>query len=273
MPGADRQRGDHALQRRELVEWASDDRPDPQPHVVHVELGTGRAARGPGPPDALQAVRHRPLGVRQRDDVSRAVADDGELPDLASATRRWSAALSRRHAVVEQHVLRRLEPGDVEVAQPPQVQPPPDHRVHAADEVVLHDVPVDGPEREVGDRSVRAGADGHRDAAHVVGERRLGEHRAKGVRHRRDGVGRVRPGEVEVDDGLVPRGPCSDLDVQRLHEAVRYVHARELGHRAERGHDVRGPLVEGVVGDDERAPVAPPCRTGRAARTRGSGDG
>ena len=115
--------------------------------------------------------------------------------------------------------------------------------------------PSDRPEREVGDRSVRDGADGHRDATHVVGERPSRRASSEGRPTSTRWLGRVRPGEVKVDDGLVPRGPCSDLDVQRLHEAVRYVHARELGHRAERGHDVRGPLVEGVVGDDERAPV------------------
>ena len=43
-----------------------------------------------------------------------------------------------RDAVVEEHVLRRVEAGDAEVAQPPEVQAATDHRVDAADVVVLN---------------------------------------------------------------------------------------------------------------------------------------
>ena len=131
-----------------------DDRPDLHPHVVHVELGAGGAARHPRPPDRLEAVLHRALGVRERGDVAVVVADDGELADLGQRDQPAVGGVLLRHALVEQDVLGRLDPGDVEVAQPPEVEPATDHRVHAAGEVVLGDAAlVGGPEREVADRA------------------------------------------------------------------------------------------------------------------------
>ena len=82
----------------------------------------------------------RALGVRQRGDRPVLVAYDGELAHLRQRDEPLVGGVVDRRAVVEQHVLGRLEAGDAEVPQPPEVEPAPDHRVDAADEVVLvHD--------------------------------------------------------------------------------------------------------------------------------------
>ena len=82
--------------------------------------------------------------MRQRRHLPVLVADDGELAHLGQRDEALVGLVVARDAVVEQDVLGRLEPGDLEVAQPPQVQPPADHRVHAADEVVLDHRPSAG---------------------------------------------------------------------------------------------------------------------------------
>ena len=66
--GAVGERGDLVLQRGQLLGLGLDDRPDLDPHVVGVEPAPGRAARGAHPPDRLEAVLDRPLGVRQAGD-------------------------------------------------------------------------------------------------------------------------------------------------------------------------------------------------------------
>ena len=109
------------LQRGQLLEVGLDDRPDVDPHVVHVQPVPAAPRRGARPADRLQAVRDGPLGVRQADDLAPLVADDGELAHLGERDQPLVGRVLRRHALVEQHVLGRLEPGHVEVAQPPQV--------------------------------------------------------------------------------------------------------------------------------------------------------
>ena len=101
-------------------------------------------------PAAPRSVRARRIASRQFSTARSAcgsavtapvvVADDGELAHLRQRDEPLVGRVVVGRAVVEQHVLGRLEPGDVEVPQPPQVQPAADHRVDAADEVVLvHD--------------------------------------------------------------------------------------------------------------------------------------
>ena len=101
-------------------------------------------------PAAPRAVRARRIASRQfaiarsacgrRGDLPVLVADDGELAHLGQRDEPLVGGVVPGDAVVEQHVLGRLEPGDVEVAQPPQVEPAADHRVDAADQVGLLDL-------------------------------------------------------------------------------------------------------------------------------------
>ena len=110
--GAVGERGDLALQRGQLLEVGLDDRPDLHPHVVRVELAAGGAARRADPADRLEAVLHRPLGVRAGA-VTRpvVVAHDGELADLGQGDEPLVGGVVPGDAVVEQHVLGRLDAG------------------------------------------------------------------------------------------------------------------------------------------------------------------
>ena len=214
--GAVGERGDLVLQGGQLLDVGLDDRPDLHPHVVGVELAPGRAARRTDAADRLEAVLHGPLRVGQAGDPAVLVADDGELTDLGQGDEPPVGGVLPCDALVEEHVLGRLDAGDVEVAQPPEVEPATDHRVHAADEVVLDDPVVgDGTVGEVGDRRALAGADRHRDPAYVVGEGQgaddAGELLAGPLRR----LGCVRPVHVEVDDHLVAGGAGGDLVAER----------------------------------------------------------
>ena len=81
----------------------------------------------------------------------------------ARATSRWSCAVVAGDGVEEQDVLGRLEPGELEVAQPPQVEPPADHRVDVAHRAVLLDRAVgQRAEGEVADLAVVGGDDARR---------------------------------------------------------------------------------------------------------------
>ncbi len=212
------ERGDLVLQRGQLLHIGLDDRPHLDPHVVGVELAPGRTARRADAADRLQAVLHRPLRVRQAGDPALLVADDGQLTDLRQGDEPAVGGVLPRHALVEQHVLGRLDAGDVEVAQPPQIEPAADHRVYAADQVVLDD-PVVGQRTvgEVVDRPALAGADRHRDPAYVVGEGQgtddAGELLAGLLRRLRD----VRPVHVEVEHHLVTGLTGGDLVADGRH--------------------------------------------------------
>ena len=118
-------------QRGQLLEFGIDHRPDVHPDVVHVQrrAPAAGARRGPaGSPRRSSRWTARPAAGVIWPSSSRTTANSRTC---ASATRRWSAALSLAAHVVQQDILWGVQPGDVEVAQPPQVQPPPDHRVHA----------------------------------------------------------------------------------------------------------------------------------------------
>ena len=105
--------------------------------MVHVEPGALGAAARPDPADRLEAVGDGALDVRQAGDLAGLVADDDELAHLGQRDEALVGGVVPGDALVEQDVLGRLEPGHVEVAQPPEVEAAPDHRVHAADEAVL----------------------------------------------------------------------------------------------------------------------------------------
>ncbi len=271
MPGADGQRRDGRAAARSARRAGRR-----RPARCAATRGSCRAARrlrrgtsGPAgsPPGSWRPPARRAAGrrPRRRRRGRRRTGGSGRAPRGAGRL------VVAGHAVVEQHVLRRLEPGDPEVAQPPQVQPAARPSGGRRGRGRPRRSRPAGPEREVGDLPVAARADRHRDAAHPGGERPTPRARRSACRAR-PRLGRVRPGQVEVDDGLVPRGPAATWTASdsRGRPARR---AGELGHGAERGHEVRGPLVEGVVGDDERAAGPRSARAGRAARARGSGDG
>ena len=151
-PGAVGERPDLVAEGREAALVDLDHGPDVHPHVVHVELRARGAASHPGPTDRLQAALHRALRVRKGRDSSVLVADHGELAHLCQCHQPPVRRVLPRDALVEQDVLGRLDPGHVEVAETPQVQAPPDHRVDAAGEVVLGHA---GRLRPVGRRSSR----------------------------------------------------------------------------------------------------------------------
>ena len=129
-----------------------------------------------------RSVRARRIASRQVSTARSACGSAVTVPSSSRTTASWRTCASAtkplvgrvvdRRAVVEQHVLGRLEAGDVEVPQPPEVEPAPDHRVDAADEVVLvHDrrpaVPADGAEREVVHRLLATAGQRDRDASYV----------------------------------------------------------------------------------------------------------
>ena len=214
--------------------------------MVHVELGAGRATGHPLAADRLQAVLHRALGVRQPGDGAVLVAYDGHLAHLRKGHQPPVRGVLPGDAVVEQHVARRVDAGDVEVAQPPQVEATADHRVHAAGQVVLDDRPVSGgAEDEVADLAVTASrAHRHAHASYVVGERQRGQTCSELGAHLVSGRRGVGPGEVEVDDRVLARRAVGDV---RRHRGDQLGALGELVHRADRGHQPGRPLVERVA--------------------------
>ena len=209
--GTGRHRGDLALQRGQLVEVGLDRGPDVQPDVVGVEPGAG-AERGAGPADRLEAVGQRPLDVRQRGDLAGLVAHDDELAHLGERHEALVLGVAGGDGVQQQHVLGRLEPGELEVAQPPQVEPAADHRVHVAHRPVLLHRPVRlRAEGEVADLALVVGHDADGDPAHLGRERhpRPGWPRANAEASSWS-TREVGPVHVEVDDGLVVGGAVGD---------------------------------------------------------------
>lgn len=194
-----------------------------------------------------------------RGDPPAVVAHDGELPHLGHRDEPLVGGVVLGGGVQQQHVLGPVDPGEVEVAQAPQVEPAPHHRVHAAHQVVLEEAPgrgarggeggvVVGPEGEVGDVARTAGGDGQGDAACALGEAEGGQPVAQGARRLVGLLGQPGPRQVEVDHHLVVGGGEPDLVVDGGDErAVR----RQLVDRADGGHEVGGALVQHVVGDGE----------------------
>ncbi len=249
-PGAVGQRPDLVAEGGEAALVDLDDGPDVDPHVVHVELRARGTPSDPGSPDRLQAALHGAFGVWEGGDPAVVVADHSELTHLREGHQPPVRGVLAGDALVQQDVLRRLDPRDVEVAQAPEVQAPADHRMDAAREVVLgHLAVVAGPEGEVAHRLAAAGADRDRDAAYVVGERQRLDQREQVLAR---GIGRLRcvgPVQVEVDHGLMTLAPAREVGADRGRQPGRRV--GQLGHRAQGRHQPRGAVVERVVGDDE----------------------
>ena len=136
--GAGRQRRDLVLQGGELVEVGLD---RSARSCTQTWFMSSRAPGAPRP-TATRRIASRQLAMARSTcgsagDLALLVADDDELAHLGERDEAVVGGVVRGDAVVEQHVLGRLEPGHVEVAQPPQVEAASDHRVHAADQPVL----------------------------------------------------------------------------------------------------------------------------------------
>ncbi len=257
--GAVRQRGELALQRHHVAQVDVDLRPDVDPDVVHVQLVALGPPRGAGPPDRLQAVLHRPFGVRQAEQPALLVADGGELVDLGHRDQPAIGRIGLRHAFEEQDAAGRRQPGGVEFHQPPEVEPAEDHRVDAADPLVLGQAVRPGTEGEVVDIAVRRTGRDH-DPAHPLqrpagqpglqqrGQLGMVERDVRAVRAAR----RTRPGQVDLDDRLAagPAGgqPFGDDGRDRAvgSEFVRF---------GDGGDGVTGTAVQDVIGEDHRALV------------------
>ena len=152
------ERRDLGLQRGELGDIGFDDGPDRDPDMVLVELAAGRAARGAYPTDRLETVLDRALGVGEAGDGAVVVAYDRELAYLRHRDQAPIAGVLPCHAFVQQNVGRRIESRDVELTQPPQVEPAPDHRMHPADQIVLGVLTgCVAPERVVADLAAASG--------------------------------------------------------------------------------------------------------------------
>ena len=168
---------------------------DVEPHVVGVQPLAGGVEVPAGPPDHVGAGGQGGLGVLDPGDGPAAVAGGLEPVDLGQGDEPLVVGVVFRRAVVEQHVVAHRagrvsggqagDPGDVEVLQPPQVQPPPDERVDAADEGVLGELADAGghaaAEGEVLDvRAALAGnRDAHRDPAYPCRDAAAGERRVQ----------------------------------------------------------------------------------------------
>ena len=191
-----------------------------------------RKARARRIPSTQFAIARSTCG--QRTDVVVVVAHDGELAHLGHRDQPLVGLVVLGDAVVEQHVLGRVDARDVEVAQPPQVEPPTDHRVQPAHQVVLVQGAVARAQREVRDRRGRGQQTptATRRTSCVNGiVRQSLEQRSGSIRPRRRRVG---PCEVQVDDRLLARRACRDLVADRAAEAavgVEFVEGRRLSRR------------------------------------------
>ncbi len=183
-------------------------------------------------PAAPRATRARRIASRQlstarsacgkRGDPPVLVADHGELAHLGQRHQPPVRGVLPGDALVEQHVLGRLDPGHVEVAEPPQVQASADHRVDPPGEVVLgHAAVVGGPEGVVADRPAGTGADGDGDPAYVAGERQRLDQRAEPLARLVRRLRRVGPVQVEVDDGLLALATSRDVGADRGGQPTR----------------------------------------------------
>ncbi len=173
------------------------------------------------------------------------------------ATSRWSPGLPGATQWYSRTSSGCVEAGDLEVPQPPQVEPAGHHRVDAAHQGVLHDAAgrvvvlravALGAERHVLHRTPAAGRDAHHDATDDAGERVL---RQRFCDPRRDGVGRLGragPVQVQVDDRLGARRDGLELGADRAVEAA----VGELRHLGDGGDEQCRPAVEHVVGHDDR---------------------
>lgn len=87
--------------------------------MVHVEASA--TGPGPGSADRLEAHRERAFDVREADDAALAVADDGEFAHLCEGDEAAVRGVVAGDAVEQEDVAWRVQAGEIEVAQPPEV--------------------------------------------------------------------------------------------------------------------------------------------------------
>ncbi len=209
-PRGVRERCDLVLQQTGLDRLDLDRRPDMHPDVIHVELAACLTTRRPGPTDRLEPVLDRLLPVRHGEQAALLVAHHSHLTHLRHGDEAAVGRVLLRRGFDEQHVLGRLQPLQVELREPPQMQQSCDHRVVPADDCVLDELIIHPVMGDV--RDPRRDADSHRRTRDVLGQPR-GELIARRIRRgvQRDVVVR---GAVQIEDD---RGV---LSFETLHEFV-----------------------------------------------------
>jgi len=245
--GALAERGDLGLQRRDVAQVDVDHRPDVHPHVVHVQLLALAAAGRADPADRLQAVLHRPLGVRESDHPAVRVPDGGDLPHLGHRHQPPVGRIGLGHAVEQQDVLGGGQAGGVEIAEPPQVEPAAHHRVDSADAGVLgqHARP---PVGEVIHRFARLGTQRDHDPAGVPGPGRLREPRLQAFGRLRR-AGGVRPGDVQLDHRLLAGAAVGQQLGDRCSQRLAGIRAVQFGAVGQRGDHPGRASLQPVVAD------------------------
>ena len=111
-------------------------RPGVEQQPVPVQALARRPARLDGA-HRLERLAHHPLELGQRGDAAGLVADRREVAHLGERDQPLVARVRVRDGAEQVDVLRRGQPLEVELAQPPHVHPLGHHRVHAADGRVL----------------------------------------------------------------------------------------------------------------------------------------
>lgn len=220
------------------------------PDVVHVETVRAGRQRRAGTPDGFQALRQGTFNMGQSGDPSRLVAGHGRLAHLGHGDEALVVGILPADAVQQNDILGRFEPREGEIAQAPEVQATPDHRVHIADGEVLNQRAILlRAERDIADfgRCVAHETDG--DPTQAVHEGQLRE--LRGDRRRgRVGVARqVGREDVDIDDAFAVTIDRLDLCRQRAGQsAIRH----QLRQLSKGGDQVGRTAVEGIVRARER---------------------
>ncbi len=156
------------------------------------------------PADVLDAMDEDAFELRQGGHPTERVARGAEVANLGERDESLVARVVAADTVEEVDVHARREPSDLEIEEPPEVEPPADHRVHATHQGVFPETRVRASEREAVDGRVGSVGAGRRDrdndVAYLVRPLGCAEMRAELFRNRVF-IGRPRAlGEVELDD-------------------------------------------------------------------------
>ncbi len=204
-------------------------RPHVEQDAVPVEAALGRPLRLVEP-DGRQRFGQHALEVRQLDHAARGVADRGQVAHLGEREQALVLRVLARDGAEEVDVLHRRQPLDLEVAQPPEVEPLAHHGVQAAVDALLG-------------VSVRLGAEGEVEHVADPGSAPLGR-------------------DYDDDAAQRPReaNPVEDAAHGGGH-GIRILR-RRLAMNEEVDHDV---VVGGDAGDQARRAPGPRRRGARYA--------
>ena len=107
-----------------------------QDHLVPEQATTGRLL-GLVVPDGGKRLHEHALELRDGGDPSRVVENDGEVPNLREREQALVAGVLPCDRVEQIDVLHRGETGDVELREPPEVVPLPEHGMQVAEAELL----------------------------------------------------------------------------------------------------------------------------------------